>query len=524
MTTLEERIAEAIKGAIPRWQTHMYDNDAKSAARAVIAVIPKADVSDEAIIEPYWPEMARVIAAVEIEADDSGWTLSPQQAAQIVDALRENRVDWESVVDEPLGVPCSRGGMGEGPFRLRLICCTYEDDVRVYPTWVEADAARWEWVASGEARSAVAHGPLHQRVGIIDPACQSERSGGSSCILERGHSGDHSNGAVGWIDTAPTALVSLTPSAKETPNDLVGDTSWDIYRATGRVYAEASARYETAMQGNDWIERKAAYDQLQRAGEMHAKALAGMLEPMTPDEVAAFMRSLARGWEALPTADVSDADLAEAVHGMHPVTTVRALLDAQAAAHAAELALVQAQLDLAASQPVSERLERLIESNERWVEDAQAARAEVGALRAEVSRLRNNEIDALTKAHTFRAERNSAQDELARRLSQWDDVLTAERSAHDAEVEALRAKHEEAVIELELCRSRFLMLEADRDAYKDEAERLRSWKTEATAVLTGWEAAFLALPREVREAPGNLGRSKARVTHDWIRAALKGDA
>jgi hypothetical protein len=66
--------------------------------------------------------------------------------------------------------------------------------------------------------------------------------------------------------------------------------------------------------------------------------------------------------------------------------------------------------------------------------------------------------------------------------------------------------------------------EADRDAYKDEAKRLRSWKAEATAVLTGWEAAFLALPREVREAPQNLGRSKARVTHDWIRSALDGDA
>lgn len=57
-----------------------------------------------------------------------------------------------------------------------------------------------------------------------------------------------------------------------------------------------------------------------------------------------------------------------------------------------------------------------------------------------------------------------------------------------------------------------------------EVEALRRWKAEATDVLTGWEAAFLALPREVRESPGNLGRSKAGVTHDWIRAALDGDA
>jgi hypothetical protein len=51
VTTLEERIAEAIKGAIPKWETRMYDDDAEAAARAVVAVLPTADVSDADLAE-----------------------------------------------------------------------------------------------------------------------------------------------------------------------------------------------------------------------------------------------------------------------------------------------------------------------------------------------------------------------------------------------------------------------------------------------------------------------------------------
>jgi hypothetical protein len=54
MTTLEERIAEAIKQAQRGWRGGSDHEFFHSQARAVVAVLPTADVSDEAILDAIW--------------------------------------------------------------------------------------------------------------------------------------------------------------------------------------------------------------------------------------------------------------------------------------------------------------------------------------------------------------------------------------------------------------------------------------------------------------------------------------
>lgn len=78
------------------------------------------------------------------------------------------------------------------------------------------------------------------------------------------------------LDTGGAVSIEDMRAALD-PNDddPVGDTHEAILSAATRVYAEAASRYESAVQGTDWTERKAAHDELQRAGEMYARAYAG---------------------------------------------------------------------------------------------------------------------------------------------------------------------------------------------------------------------------------------------------------
>jgi hypothetical protein len=135
---------------------------------------------------------------------------------------------------------------------------------------------------------------------------------------------------------------------------------------------------------------------------------------LVPGELGEIARAVVA---VLPTADVGDEAIFTALDELpgfqyyesdgpkwvlSPTVlqaAVRALLDAQAAAHAAD-----------------------------WATETNGE-----SLAALVEKYRSGMDTAI-------ADRDAAQDELARRLSQLDDVLAAERAAHDAEVEALRTE------------------------------------------------------------------------------------
>jgi hypothetical protein len=167
MTTLEERIAEAMRPTFLEWQLH-YGHPAEQAtlilgdlARAVVAVLPTADVSDEAIMEALsvdlsaFPDFGAINRALVANVRALLDAQAAAHAAEVGDGCRclhcEKRPEWLEP-NSHSREKCLRCGwvMGSPP----LNCQNDDTPHRFASTEAEVEALRAEVErARGDAKA-----------------------------------------------------------------------------------------------------------------------------------------------------------------------------------------------------------------------------------------------------------------------------------------------------------------------------------------------------------------------------------